>query len=132
MAVDPQRVEEPVRRFGTFTDELEALADWLAAVGVRTVAMEATGVYWMPLYEVLDARGFELYLVNSRATRQVSGSKSDVLDCQWIWQLMAHGLLRKGRFGRRIPVRFGRWCVRGRPRWRTRREVPTCKRRCGR
>lgn len=94
VAVDPQRVEEPVRRFGTFTDALEALADWLAAVGVRTVAMEATGVYWMALYEVLDARGFELYLVNSRATRQVSGRKSDVLDCQWIWQLMAHGLLQ--------------------------------------
>ncbi|MBF6309207.1 transposase, partial [Nocardia farcinica] len=86
--------EEPVRRFGTFTDALEALADWLAAVGVRTVAMEATGVYWMALYEVLDARGFELYLVNSRATRQVSGRKSDVLDCQWIGQLMAHGLLQ--------------------------------------
>jgi transposase len=58
------------------------------------VAMEATGVYWIPLFEVLDARGFEVYLVNSRATRQVSGRKSDVLDCQWIWQLMSYGLLK--------------------------------------
>jgi transposase len=73
---------------------LEALADWLANLGVREVAMEATGVYWIPLYEVLDARGFEVHLVNARATRQVSGRKSDVLDCQWIRQLMAHGLLR--------------------------------------
>lgn len=55
--------------------------------------MEATGVYWIPLFEVLDARGFEVYLVNSRATRQTSGRKSDVLDRQWIWQLMTHGLL---------------------------------------
>jgi transposase len=93
VAVDPERDEEPVRRFSAFTDDLKALADWLEAMGVKMVAMEATGVYWIPLYEVLDARGFEVYLVNSRATRQVSGRKSDVLDCQWIWQLMAHGLL---------------------------------------
>ena len=56
--------------------------------------MEATGVYWIPLFEVLEARGFDVYLVNSRATRQISGRKSDVLDCQWIWQLMSYGLLR--------------------------------------
>jgi transposase len=58
------------------------------------VAMEATGVYWIPLYELLEAKGFEVHLVNSRATRQVSGRKSDVLDCQWIQQLMSYGLLR--------------------------------------
>lgn len=97
VAVDPERGAEPVRKFGAFTDDLNALADWLAARGVRVVAMEATGVYWIPLYEVLDARGFDVHLVNSRATRQVSGRKSDVLDCQWIRELMSYGLL-KGAF----------------------------------
>ncbi len=94
VAVDPDRSAQPVRQFGSFSDELQALADWLASLDVREVAMEATGVYWIPLYEVLDARGFDVHLVNARATRQVSGRKSDVLDCQWIRQLMAHGLLR--------------------------------------
>lgn len=92
-AVDPERCDNPVRKFSTFTDDLIALADWLTSLGIKVVAMEATGVYWIPLFEVLDARGFEVYLVNSRATRQTSGRKSDVLDCQWIWQLMTHGLL---------------------------------------
>lgn len=86
--------KQPVRRFSTLTDDLVRLADWLAEVEVTVVAMEATGVYWIPLFELLDARGFDVYLVNSRATRQISGRKSDVLDCQWIWQLMSHGLLR--------------------------------------
>ena len=94
VAVDPDQSEEPVRCFSAFTDDLQALADWLESLNVRVVAMEATGVYWIPLFEVLDARGFEVHLVNARATRQVSGRKSDVLDCQWIWQLMSYGLLR--------------------------------------
>ena len=93
VAVNPDRADPPVRKFLTFTDDLIALADWLASLQIKVVAMEATGVYWIPLFEVLDARGFEVYLVNSRATRQTSGRKSDVLDCQWIWQLMTHGLL---------------------------------------
>lgn len=97
VAVNPEHNDETVRCFSTFSDDLYALADWLEALQVTMVAMEATGVYWIPLYEVLDARGFEVHLVNSRATRQVSGRKSDVLDCQWIWQLMCHGLL-KGAF----------------------------------
>ena len=97
VAVDPQRSENAVRSLSTFTDDLNALATWLQSLGVQVVAMEATGVYWIPLYELLDARGFEVHLVNSRATRRVSGRKSDVLDCQWIWQLMSHGLL-KGAF----------------------------------
>ena len=99
-AVDPARFEDPVRSFGTFTDDLEAMAGWLRERGVRTVAMEATGVYWIPPFEVLERAGFEVHLVNPRATRQVSGRKSDVLDCQWIRQLMSHGLLR-GAF--RVP-----------------------------
>jgi len=93
VAVDPESTENPVQRFTTFSDDLYRLADWLQSLQVEVVAMEATGVYWIPLYEVLDARGFQVHLVNSRATRQVSGRKSDVLDCQWIWQLMSHGLL---------------------------------------
>ena len=84
----------PVRRFGAFTDALEAMASWLASCGVEVVAMEATGVYWIPVYEVLDRAGFEVHLVDARATKQVSGRKSDVLDCQWIRQLMSFGLLR--------------------------------------
>ncbi|QHG68124.2 IS110 family transposase [Pseudomonas putida] len=86
--------EPIVRSFATFTHDLNQLADWLSEMGVEVVAMEATGVYWIPLFELLDARGFNVYLVNSRSTRQISGRKSDVLDCQWIWQLMSHGLLR--------------------------------------
>lgn len=94
VAVDPDRCEEPVRCFSTFTDSLEAMADWLQELGIEIVAMEATGVYWIALFELLDRHGFDVQLVNSRATRQVSGRKSDVLDCQWIWQLMSHGLLK--------------------------------------
>lgn len=97
VAVDPDSDDQPVRRFSAFSDDLYALADWLRTLKIDVVAMEATGVYWIPLYEVLDARGFEVNLVNARATRQVSGRKSDVLDCQWIWQLMTYGLL-KGAF----------------------------------
>lgn len=94
VGVDPDRCDNPVRSFSTFTDSLLGLADWLESLGISVVAMEATGVYWIPLFEILDARGFDVYLVNSRATRQISGRKSDVLDCQWIWQLMSYGLLR--------------------------------------
>jgi transposase len=71
------------------------LADWLKSLNVEVVAMEATGVYWIPLYEVLDASGFQVHLVNARATRQVSGRKSDVLDCQWIWHATPAGISLK-------------------------------------
>jgi transposase len=97
VAVGAHCSDDPVRHFGAFTDELEALAQWLCECGVRVVAMESTGVYWIPLYEVLDRVGFEVHLVNPRATKQVSGRKSDVLDCQWLQQLMSYGLL-KGAF----------------------------------
>ena len=94
VAVDGARFEEPVRNFGTFTADLEGMAEWLSRCGVREVAMESTGVYWIPVFEVLDRAGFEVHLVNARATKQVSGRKSDVMDCQWIRQLMSYGLLR--------------------------------------
>src|ERR1017187_9817194 len=93
VAVPPDRDDEPVREFPSFTADLERLADWLKACGVDTVAMESTGVYWVPLFELLDARGFKVLLVNARHVKNVSGRKSDVLDCQWLQQLMSYGLL---------------------------------------
>jgi transposase len=83
-----------VRQFGTCTADLELLADWLTECGITTVAMESTGVYWVPLFELLERRGFEVILVDPRQTRQVSGRpKTDVLDCQWIQRLHSYGLL---------------------------------------
>jgi transposase len=83
-----------VERFGTTTPELLRLADWLKAQAVKTVAMESTGVYWIPLYEILDSHGFEVLLVNARHISNVPGRKTDMLDCQWIQLLHACGLLR--------------------------------------
>jgi transposase len=86
--------EEPVREFSTFTDDLERLADWLVASGITTVAMESTGIYWIPVFEILEHRGFEVKLVNARHVKNVPGRKTDVLDCQWLQQLHTYGLLR--------------------------------------
>ena len=93
VAVPPDRDDEPVREFHSFTADLHRLADWLDACGVDTVAMESTGVYWIALYELLESRGFTVLLVNARHVKNVSGRKSDVLDCQWLQQLMSYGLL---------------------------------------
>ncbi len=94
VAVDPERSDEPVRSFGSFTRDLEAMAAWLTSCGVTKVAMESTSVYWIPVYETLERAGFEVMLVPARMTKQIGGRKSDVLDYQWIWQLMSYGLLR--------------------------------------
>jgi hypothetical protein len=94
VAVPPDRDEQSVREFASFTADLERLANWLTECGVDTVAMESTGVYWIPLFELLDARGFRVLLVNARHVKNVSGRKSDVLDCQWIQHLHELGLLR--------------------------------------
>jgi transposase len=93
VAVPEGRDTVSVREFGTFTTDLEALATWLKQCGVTTVAMESTGVYWIPLFELLERRGFEVKLVDARHVKNVSGRKSDVLDCQWIQQLHTYGLL---------------------------------------
>lgn len=93
VCVPPDRDERSVRTFGAFTEDLRAISQWLRACGIKEVALEATGVYWIPLFELLDRDGFEVWLVNGRQTRQVRGRKSDVLDAQWIQQLMSHGLL---------------------------------------
>lgn len=92
-AVPADRDEASIRRFGTFTPDLVALADWLHACAITTVALESTGVYWIPIYELLEARGFQVYLVNARHLKNVPGRKTDVLDCQWIQQLHSFGLL---------------------------------------
>ena len=94
VAVPWDRDDEPVREFKSFTADLNELADWLERCGVKLVAMESTGVYWIALYELLQRRGFEVLLVNARHVKNVSGRKSDVLDCQWLQQLASFGLLR--------------------------------------
>jgi transposase len=85
---------EPVRTFGTFTTDLHRLADWFEQCGVETVAMESTGVYWIPLYEILDQRGFEVVVVNARDAKHVPGRKTDVSDAAWLQRLHEYGLLR--------------------------------------
>jgi transposase len=94
VAVPPDRDGAPVQSFPTFTGDLVRLAEWLTACRVQSVAMEATGVYWIPIYEILEARGFEVLLVNARHLRNVPGRKSDVSDCEWIRELHSVGLLR--------------------------------------
>jgi transposase len=85
---------QPVRMFATFTEDLQALADWLTRCGVQTVAMESTGVYWIPIFQILEARGLEVYLVNARHVKNVPGRKTDVSDCQWLQYLHSVGLLQ--------------------------------------
>ena len=87
--------EQEVRSFGGFTEELERMVRWLKTCGIEQVAMEATGVYWIPAYELLESAGFEVWLVNPRGVKRPDGRKSDVLDCQWLQQLMSFGLLTR-------------------------------------
>ena len=93
VAVDSSCSDITVREFSSFTDDLHNLAAWLKSCRITTVAMEATGVYWIPLYELLESKGFEVVLANARHVKNVPGRKSDVLDCQWIQQLHSYGLL---------------------------------------
>jgi len=94
VSVPEDRDEPPVQEFGTFTPDLYALADWLTACRIDTIALESTGVYWIPVYEILQERGFQVCLVNARHIKNVPGRKTDVLDCQWIRRLHTCGLLR--------------------------------------
>lgn len=93
-AVNPACTDMPVRSFGTFTQDLYDLADWFKACGVTNVAMESTGVYWIPVYEILEQRGFDVILVNARYAKNVPGRKTDVSDAAWLRQLHSYGLLR--------------------------------------
>lgn len=93
--VPADRDAQAVRSFGTYTPDLQALTEWLSVCRIKTVALESTGVYWIPAFEILEARGFEVYLVNARHLKRVPGRKSDVSDCQWIQRLHSLGLLSR-------------------------------------
>jgi len=94
VAVPPSDDPQPVRGFGAYTGDLEALADWLTTCGITTIAMESTGVYWIPLFELLETRGFAVLLVDPQQVQKIKGRpKSDVHDCQWIQRLHTFGLL---------------------------------------
>ena len=93
VAVPEDRDEQCVREFSAFTVDLYRLADWLKGRGVETVAMESTGVYWIPLFQVLEEKGFDVKLVDPRRLKSVPGRKTDVVDCQWLQQLHTYGLL---------------------------------------
>jgi transposase len=86
------RDSESVRRFGCFTSDLQAMVTWLKQCGIKTVAMESTSVYWIPMFQILETSGFEVRLVNAHFVKTVPGRKSDVLDCQWLQQLHTYGL----------------------------------------
>jgi len=93
VCVPTDRATPAVRVFGTYTPDLKALADWLVQCGIQTAALESTGVYWIPIYEILEARGIKVYVVNARHLKHVPGRKSDIQDCQWIQRLHTYGLL---------------------------------------
>jgi transposase len=94
VAVPPHSTDDAVHEYGVMTDDLNAMAHWLLACGVDTVVLESTGVYWIPVYEVLEQRGLKVWLVDARQIKYVPGRKSDVQDCQWLQKLMSLGLLR--------------------------------------
>lgn len=116
VAIDPSLTTEPVREFSAYTEDLHGLAQWLIEHGIQTVAMEATGVYWIALFEVLRDQGMEVCLVDARATKQVAGRKSDISDCQWIQQLHSYGLL-KPAFVPEAQIATLRSYMRQRERW---------------
>src|SRR5215471_2380104 len=93
VAVPPGRDPRPVQKFGSFTADLHRMAGWLQACGIKTVVMQATGVYWVGLFEVLQAHGLAVHLVNARHTKNLPGRKSDVQECQWLQKLHSFGLL---------------------------------------
>jgi transposase len=94
VAVPPSRDAEPVRRFGCVTGELREMVDWLKQCRIQTVAMQSTGVYWIPVYDLLEEAGLEVYLVNARETKNLPGKKTDVQESQWLMKLHTYGLLR--------------------------------------
>lgn len=115
VAVGPDRDPEPVRTFGCFTEDLHRMAEWLQACGVKTVAMQSTGVYWIPVYDVLEQHGLDVWLVNAQDTRNLPGRKSDVQESQWLLKLHTYGLVRKS-FRPPAEIRALRTC------WRERAE----------
>lgn len=113
VAVGPDRDGESVQVFGCFTEDLQRMAEWLKACGVRTVAMQSTGVYWIPVYDVLEQHGLDVWLVNAQHTKNLPGRKSDVQESQWLLKLHTYGLLRKS-FRPTADIRAVRTCWRER------------------
>lgn len=93
VAISPEKDEQPIRCYACFTADVERMANWLVSRGVRSVVMQSTGVYWMPVFEILQQRGLEVYLVNARHTKNLPGRKSDIAECQWLLKLHTFGLL---------------------------------------
>ncbi len=93
VAIPEDRGSETVRKFGPFTSDLQRMADWLSEHHIETVVMESTGVYWIPVFQILEQRGLEVKLVNAAHVKNLPGRKSDVSDCQWLQQLHTFGLL---------------------------------------
>jgi transposase len=94
VAVPPTRDPQPVRRFGCVTAELKGMAEWLKQCGIRTVAMQSAGVYWIPVYDILEEAGLTVFLVNARETKNLPGKKTDGQESQWLMKLHTYGLLR--------------------------------------
>jgi transposase len=94
VAVPEDRTEQSIRKFGCYTADIEGMAQWLKDCGIKTVAMESTGVYWIPVFQILEANGFKVLLVNARHIKNVPGRKTDVVDSRWIQQLHTYGLLQ--------------------------------------
>ena len=94
VCVPPDRDTEPIRSFACFTKDLKGMAEWLIACKIETVALQSTGVYWIPVYDVLEQHGMKVFLVNARHTKNLPGRKSDVQECRWLMQLHTYGLLR--------------------------------------
>ena len=116
VAVPPDRDECPVREFGSWTGDLQKMVDWLKTCGIRTVAMQSTGVYWIAVQDVLEKAGLQVYLVNARGTKNLPGRKSDVQECQWLMKLHTYGLLRNS-FRPPEEIRAVRTIWRLRERW---------------
>ena len=116
VAIPPDRDTTPIREFGSWTADLHEMAHWLQEHGIRTVAMQSTGVYWIPVLEVLEQAGLEVYLVNARGTKNLPGRKTDVQECDWIRKLHTYGLLRNS-FRPSEEIRAVRTIWRQRERW---------------
>ena len=130
VAVPADRVEEPVREFAAFTADLYRLADWLVECRVDTVVMESTGVYWIPLFGVLEERGFQVMLVDPRRIKNVPGRKTDVLDCQWLQQLHTYACCREPSVPTGTSAACAATCGSGPCWWNTRPNISSiCRRR---
>jgi hypothetical protein len=133
VAVPAELDDEPVREFSCFTGDLNRMADWLVGIGIKTVAMESTGVYWIPAFEILEERGLEVLLVNARHVKNVPGRKSDVQDCQWLHSFIPTGCWKGHFVHRKRRLLYAPTCVSVK-RWFKARQIKSdiCKRRYAR